>query len=306
MAQSPQDEGATRTGRWAFLLVFVLVAGDIGGPPARAQDRPGARRDSLDLISRYRMARFRLLARQFVQQMPLRTLPPTAISTPIDSLFSPTDSTERTVASRDEDPSFPIEDVRRIRDLERSWFRTRYGDTEWSFLGSGPRLTTLDTTRTRELRARLQAHFGDPTFTPAEVDLDEWARRPDSTREGIVQFAYWFVVNDSIPVRVTDANGPTARGLIVSTDRAYRDRLRALRGALLDPLRREERAPYVDYYYEDETRRWYRVGFDGESFFREQISRRDIVRGRRPRLETVQTTPSPPDPTDSPGPSLFH
>jgi hypothetical protein len=140
------------------------------------------------------------------------------------------------------------------------------------------------------------------------VNLDEWVRRPDSTREDLVQFAYWFVVNDSIPVRVTDANGPSARGLIVSTDRAYRDRLRALRRALLDPLRRKERAPYVDYYYEDETRRWYRVGFDGTSFFREQITRRDIVRGRRPRLETEQTGPSSPKPPDSsgtasPGPS---
>ena len=295
-------------GCWVVLLLACLFVGNLGVPRAWAQDRPGARRDSLDLVSRYRMTRFRLLAQQFVKQMPLRTLPPTAIPTPIDSLFSPTDSTERTVAAAEEGPSFPIEEVRRIRDLERSWFRARYGDTEWSFLGSGARLTVLDTTRTRELRARLQAQFGDPTLTPAEVDLDEWGRRPDSTREDLVQFAYWFVVNDSIPVRVTDANGPSARGLIVSTDRAYRDRLRALRGALLDPLRREERAPYVDYYYEDETRRWYRVGFDGQSFFREQISRRDIVRGRRPRLETVQTAPASPEPPDSsgtasPGPS---
>jgi hypothetical protein len=113
-----------------------------------------------------------------------------------------------------------------------------------------------------------------------------------------VQFAYWFVVNDSIPVRVTDERGPTGRGLIVSTDRAYRDRLVALRAALLDPLRREESAPYVDYYYDDATRRWYRVGYDGRSFFRERISRFDILPGRRPRLDTVRTAPASPEPPD--------
>lgn len=303
--QPRRNEGIPGTGRWICVLVVCLFVGDIGVPLAQAQERPDGRRDSLDLISRYRMARYRLLTQKIVAQMPMRTLPPESLPTPVDSLFAPSDSVKRSVAAaeREEDASFPVEDVRRIRRLERSWFREQYGDTEWSFLGSGSRMTVLDTTRTRELRARLQAHFGNPTFTPAEVDLDEWARRPDSTRDNLGQFAYWFVVNDSIPVRVTDVNGPGERGLIVSTDRRYRDRLRALRSALLQPLRREKRAPYVDYYHEDTTRRWYRVGFDGTSFFREQISRLDIVRGRRPRLETDRAAPSSSDAADSSGPS---
>jgi hypothetical protein len=178
--------------------------------------------------------------------------------------------------------------------MERAWFREQYGGTEWSFLGSGPRLTFLDTTYTRALRARLQAQFGAPTYTLAEVDLDAWWATPDSSRDGLPQFAYWFVVNDSIPVRVTDVEGPTGRGVIVSTDRQYRDHLLALRDALLGTLHRKERAPYVDYYYDEATRRWYRVGFDGQSFFRERISRFDIVRGQRPRLDTVRTGPSSP------------
>jgi hypothetical protein len=185
--------------------------------------------------------------------------------------------------------------------MERSWFRKRYGDTDWSFLGTGPRLTFLDTTYTRDLRARLQARFGAPTRTLAEVDLAAWRRSPDSSREALPQFAYWFVVNDSIPVRVTDVNGPAGRGLIVSTDREHRDRLLALRAALLGDLRRAEPTPYVDYYYDDAARRWYRVGFDGRSFFRERISRFDIVRGRRPRLDTVRTAPPPTEPARAPG-----
>lgn len=301
--QSRREEGTQGTGHWIVIFLVCLFVGDVGAPLAQAQGRPDGRRDSLDLISRYRMARYRLLVQQIVSEMPLRILPPESLPTPVDSLFAPSDSTDRlgATAEKEDETSFPVEDVRRIRHLERSWFREQYGDTEWSFLGSGSRMTILDTTRTRELRARLQAQFGDPTFTPAEVDLEEWVRGPDSTREDLEQFAYWFVVNDSIPVRVTDVNGPGERGLIVSTDRQYRDRLRALRSALLQPLRREKRAPYVDYYHEDATRRWYRVGFDGTSFFREHISRHDIVRGRRPRLETDRTAPPSSGAADSSG-----
>jgi len=292
-----RNEGIPGTGRWICVLVVCLFVGDIGAPLAQAQERPDGRRDSLDLISRYRTARYQLLVQKIVAQMPMRPLPPESLPTPVDSLFAPPDSTKQlnSETEKDDPPPFPVEDIRRIRRLERSWFRNRFADTEWSFLGSGSRMTILDTTHTRDLRARLQAHVGAPTFTPAEVDLNEWARQPDSTREDLVQFAYWFVVNDSIPVRVTDVRGPDERGLIVSTDRRYRDRLRALRSALLQPLRREKRAPYVDYYYEDEARRWYRVGFDGEAFFREHISRRDIVRGRRPRLEPTRSAPASAD-----------
>ncbi len=290
-----------------LMFAMILLLGEPTAPLAQAQDRPEARRDSLDLVSRYRMVRYQVLAQKIVAQMPLRTRPPEPIPVPSDSLFAPSRSRDRTATAETEAPSFPLEEVRRVRHLERSWFRDQYGDTEWAFLGSGPDLTLLDTTRTRELRARLEAHFGPPSFTVAEVDVDEWIRQPDSTRERLVQFAYWFVVNDSIPVRVTDTNGPDDRGLIVSTDRAYRDRLVGLRASLLAPLRRPKRAPYVDYYYEKDSRRWYRVGFDGQSFFREHISRRDIVPGRRPRLETVRSAPSSSDSGDAsespPGPS---
>jgi len=292
--QSPRDAEPSGQGRWLLVLGIVLLLGDLAATAVRAQDPP----DALNLIPRYRMARYQLLSQQFVAQMPMRVRPPEPIPTRVDSLVRPS-SLADTANTAPSAPSFPIDNVRALRDLELSWFRNTYGDTDWSFLGSGPRLTVFDTTRTRELRARLQAHFGDPTFTPAEVDLDAWRRQPDSTRDDLVQFAYWFVVNDSIPVRVTDVDGPAGRGLIVSTDQAYRDRLVALRAALLAPLRRRERVPYIDYYHNPTTGRWYRVGFDGQSFFREHISRRAIVRGRRPRLETAPPTPASSESPDS-------
>jgi len=180
-------------------------------------------------------------------------------------------------------PTFPLHKVRPVRELERGWFRERFAETEWAFLGKTSEYTFLDTTRTPVLRARLQARFGDPTQTLADASLDSLpTNRP--------QFEYWFVVNDSIPVQVTDGRGPKGRGLIVAADRAYREQLRGLRDTLLAPLGRVEPAPHVDYYYDERRERWYRTGFDGQSFFLTPISRGDIVPGRRPRLDTVRTS----------------
>jgi len=273
-----------RGGVWGLILLLSVVL----VPGAQAQPTPP---DSLSLVERYRTTRVHMLVQEYLAEragIPVR--PPRPLPVEPDSLLEP--EAPRVPGASPARPSFPVTEVRRVRDLERGWFRTQYENVEWSFLGAGTRLTFYDTTRTRDLRARLQAQFGDPTHTMAEVYSREWRRTPDSVRAEPIQFEYWFVVNDSIPVRVSDINGPAERGVIVSTDRGHRERLPALRAALFAPLRRGDRAPYVDYYYEEETRRWYRVGYDGTQFFRERISRFDITPGRRPNLDTAQVESS--------------
>ena len=285
---------------WRSVVAVVVLGTGLalaGSSAPRAQTAD----DSLSLAERYRTARFRALVQQYLanqQAVPVR--PPERLSVEVDSLLAPEDSADTTRAEPESRPEFRIASVRRVRDLERSWFRERYREVEWSFLGTGLRLTFVDTIRTRDLRARLQARFGEPTRTLAEIYSNEWVRAPDSTREEPIQFEYWFVVNDSIPVRVSDVNGPDERGAIVATERRYRDDLPALRRALLRPLRRVERAPYVDYYYEPESRRWYRVGFDGRTFFRERISRFDIVPGRRPEMDPVRVDSASAEGTGAP------
>jgi hypothetical protein len=301
MAPVPPPALPSGPGRWGLLLAVVLLVG--GGPPALWAQTP---EDSLSLAERYRTARLRALAQEFLEgRRGLPTQPPQRLPTGTDSLLRPWSRADTARAETETRPSITVESVRRVRDLERSWFRRRYQEVEWSFLGSGRRLTFADTSRTRTLRARLQARFGPPTRTLAELYSNDWVRAPDSTREAPIQFEYWFVVNDSIPVRVSDVGGPRERGVIVSTDRQYREDLAALRSALLRPLRAVEPAPYADYYYEAATRRWYRVGFDGQTFFRERISRFDIVPGRRPPVDTARTAPpdaGTPEPPAAPGP----
>ena len=265
------------SGAWAVLV--VLIWGLVGTGSAEAQTQAA---DTLNLIDRYRTARVQALARQALRRgWTARALSPDSVPVRRPALLRRPNADENR-SDDDASPRFPIDDVRAVHRLERGWFKDEHGGTDWSFLGASTHLTFFDTTYTRELRARLQAQFGDPTQTLADL--------PDTSRIGEAQFEYWFVVNDSIPVRVSDANGPRDRGLIVATESRLRDRLPALRRALLRPLRQPKRGPYVDYYYDttdDGTRRWYRAGFDGQSFFLNRIPRSDIVTGRRPYVEPV-------------------
>lgn len=257
-----------------FMWWSLLMVGMAGSATAQTTGT------DTSLIERYQEERFRALARRHLRQRERWPVhPPMQIPTRTDSL--------RLVRSTPRSPTsqplaFPLDEVRHVRQLERGWFREQFTETEWAFLGKTSDYTFLDTTRTPVLRARLQARFGDPTQTLVDGSVDSLPTdRP--------QFEYWFVVNDSVPVQVTDGRGPKGRGLIVAADRAYRERLRGLRDTLLAPLREAESAPHVDYYYDQRRDRWYRTGFDGQSFFITPISRGDIVPGRRPRLDTVRT-----------------
>ena len=225
---------------------------------------------------RYRQARQLHLLDQLYPQRYEAAVPLSARTLPVatDTLFQ-----SRVRSSEPEQPVFQVRQIRAVHRFEKEWLHDTFGDTEWSFLGPQPERTFFDTTRTVDLRARLQAHFDAPTYTLAD-DLQP-------NRDDFDQFAYWFVVNDSIPVVVSDANGPRDRGLIVSTERRWRSVLPEVRQAVLKPLKETpDRAPYVDYFYDTVDGRWYRVGYDGTDFFMEPVPRRELTPGRRPPAPT--------------------
>lgn len=281
----PQTDGRVGTGHSVLVILLLLCWGVVGASPAVAQT---SSTDEPSLIERYEEARRRLLVRRLLlQEGGIPVLPPIHLPTPTDSL-RPSPSTPRSRAEAEK--GVPFQDVRAVSHFEREWFRQKYSDVEWSFLGVTTQHSFFDTTRTPDLRARLQAQFGDPTQTLADAPLDTSTVR--------AQFEYWFIVNDSIPVQVTDARGPRGRGLILTAERRYRDRLTALRDSLLAPLYQSERVPYVDYYYDRRRDRLYRTGFDGADFFLDRISRTDLVPGRRPRLDSSEVSRGVPSSTE--------
>lgn len=252
------------------LLLFAV--GMLSAGSAYGQDGDGT-----DLGQLYRRARTVALAEQRAGK-PAPHLPPLPLRTPrLDSLqawLSP----EGSGAEARPVPLPPIRDRRALRRLEQPVFASRFADTRWAYLGTNGR-GALDTMLTRSLRARLQAHYGDPTRTAVDVDSHSGG---EPVGEG--QFEYWFIANDSIPVKVMDTGGPFDRGLVFAAPARFRDRLRALRDAFFAPLLSTRlRAPYVDYYYDTGTEKWYRAGYDGRRYFVEPV-RQEVVPGRRPVL----------------------
>lgn len=229
------------------------------------------------LVEMYRAARFKEQSERLLNGYRPHALPPEHVYHPTDSLR---DWLDRVFPPEPEPPDdsqrvLQITRWRTIPKLGRSWFAKEFGESRWTYVGSND-VTPLDTTFTRELRARLQAEFGSPTQTIADYNPTQ-NQQPGE----YVQFEYWFVLNDSIPLMVMDVNGPFERGLVVASDHAYAALLPEIKEVFLGRIvNSTERAPYADYYFLPEERIWFLSGYDGSKFFIERIRRPDLKLGR--------------------------
>jgi len=154
-------------------------------------------------------------------------------------------------------------------------FIERYSEVFWQAIGTpNPR----DTLATPELRARLNGLFGAPTRNAAAMEQEEYAGSE------FVQFEYWLIANDSIPILLLDIDGPFGRGLLVAADETYTDDYAALKTDLYEKIFDSESTPYIDYYHSHERGQWYRTGFDGTEYFIRE-TRRPRWAARRSRNE---------------------
>jgi hypothetical protein len=251
-----------------LILLGLLLAVHGGVVQVQAQD----------LIEMYQTAHLEAQAAEMARTfgMRLEPLAPERVPAPHDSLFVTEQAHVEMVAAVEEvEEVNPFADAewRVIRRFRRGSFERDFADTRWAYLGSAE-LSPLDTTMTRELRAHLQAKFGRPTRTIIELMGDK-GRRIDE----YLQFEYWFVVNDSIPVLAMDTAGPFDRGLVLASDDHYRPMLDDLRAALGALLMKEEKPDvYSDYYYDPEQRTWYLTGYDGRRYYTQRVTQPDFTR----------------------------
>ena len=155
-------------------------------------------------------------------------------------------------------------DWRKVEPGDQQAFVEAYAEAYWQ--AADPRPGVVDSLGTPALRGRLQAAFGRPT---RNADAQ---RRYGYGGSEYVQFEYWFVVNDSIPVLALDIDGPFGRGLLIATDEPYGHIVQDLKADLSDRLDAAGRPdPWVDYYYSYERRTWYRTGFNGDDAFTVEV-----------------------------------
>ena len=256
-------------------MVFLYVLSLVAAPIVLAQHQ-----NASDLLYYYQRVRARRLATEEAQAGGVRPE------------FKPTESlnslAERFQAAEDEkrlqellgalpDPldTFDAASFRYIPKLRRSGIQGLFENTKWAFMGTSSR-SGLDTTRTTDLRSRLEHFYGPPTRTLVETGFADSLRKED-----IIQFEYWFVLDDSVAITVIDVNGPWDRGIVLAADMRFRSELTTIKKHLLQQLVSSvDRKEYVDYYFNYDRNEWYLTGYDGQTFFDRRILKPDLTLGR--------------------------
>ena len=164
---------------------------------------------------------------------------------------------------------FEEPEINKIEKSDRSEFQQRFEDIKWTGQGLyNP--TTIDRVPTIELRARLQAAFGDPTQGIGDL-IDRSNFRPGKA----VQFEYWFVIDGKIPMMLLDLDGPFENGLVYVGASRYVDLYPQIKRTLTKMLMGGDDSmdEYSDYFYSPERDQWYLVEYKAGEFKREPVSK---------------------------------
>lgn len=178
------------------------------------------------------------------------------------ALFALLSITDQAVAQFEE----PV--IRKVEFSERNSFQQRFSDISWTGQGLyNP--TTIDRIPTIELRSRLQAVFGDPTQRIQHLINNNF--RPGKA----IQFEYWFIIDDEMPLMILDLDGPFENGLVYVGASQYINRMPQVKRTLNRLLMSEKGEPqeYSDYFFSPERDQWYLVQFKDGEFVRESIRR---------------------------------
>ena len=152
----------------------------------------------------------------------------------------------------------------------------QYREVYWKAMSTR---TAIDTMGTPVLRGRLQAAFGKPTRNADAL------KKVGYSGSEYVQFEYWLVVNDSIPILAMDIDGPFGQGLLLAGPEVHERYLPQIKQDLTDRLvARRFSDPYVDYYLSYERDQWFRTGYNGSEYFQRTV-RRPPGWSRRPRVD---------------------
>jgi len=164
---------------------------------------------------------------------------------------------------------FEEPEIVKVEKPDRFEFQQRFENIKWTGQGLyNP--TTIDRVPTIELRARLQAAFGDPTQGIGDL-IDRSNFRPGKA----VQFEYWFVIDGEIPLMLLDLDGPFENGLVYVGASRYVDLYPQVKRTLTKMLMggNDAMREYSDYFYSPERDQWYLVEYKGGEFTREPVSK---------------------------------
>lgn len=146
------------------------------------------------------------------------------------------------------------------------WFMEKFDDVKLTGQGLYDKME-IDSKNTSEVRARLQALFGEPTKTIEDLIGGENFRPGEA-----IQFEYWFTVDDSIPLMILDVDGPFSDGLVYGGASKYIDLMPQIKRTLSQKLMDVENPEqFSDYFYSPERDQWFRVSYENGSYSTQEI-----------------------------------
>jgi len=144
-----------------------------------------------------------------------------------------------------------------------------YNNINWTGQGLQSKIT-IDDIPTIELRARLQALFGDPTKKVEQIVQEG---RFGTTEGATIEFEYIFMVNGHIPLTVMDTNGPFTTGLTMGGASQYVDLMPQIKRTFSRKLMNVQNLkPFSDYFYSPEKDQWFLVSYKNGEFSKKKIS----------------------------------
>jgi hypothetical protein len=164
------------------------------------------------------------------------------------------------VQAQFEEPKF-----RKIEVTERDQYRDFFEG--FKLTGQGLyNQTELDRMPAIEIRARLQDVFGGPTQTVEELIAEN-----DFRLGKAIQFEYWFIVDDKIPMMVLDLDGPFTDGLVYVGASRYIDLMPEIKRTLTRLIEDANPGEYQDYFYSPEREQWFKISYANGEYKNEKI-----------------------------------
>lgn len=164
--------------------------------------------------------------------------------------------------------AFAVPVIKKVEKNERVAFQRQFSEmimTGEGFQGN----TVIDNLPTTEIRARLQKAFGDPTMR-----LDDFIGQANVRPGNSIQFEYWFIVNDSIPMMILDIDGPFTLGVVYAGSNRYVDMMPEIKRTLSRALMNvSSMGEFQDVFYSPERNEWFNVEYKYGVYKTDKISR---------------------------------
>ena len=171
-------------------------------------------------------------------------------------------------------PPFAIETFQDWKDDARFNYLYIFREVHWKPILPELR-TALDTLPTQLLRAKLQAKFGNPAVDMLNK-FDKWGWKSDDE----VEFTYFLTANDSIPLMVTDINGPYEEGLVLVGSERDSTYFPLLKAEFVRQLLETHPVAYKSYYKRKiaDKEEWISSGYTGTDFFLYPIPNSPLIK----------------------------